>query len=374
MFNAQACSSCHVLDGRGVPPTPTGDTVPIGLLLRLSVPGETPTGAPADHPVYGGQLQDRSVLGVPAEGTLDVSFTTVEGTYADGTPYTLVAPTFAIGDPQFGELGDDTMFSPRLAPQVIGMGLLEEIPADDILAAADPDDTDGDGISGRPNRVWDEGAEALVLGRFGWKANVATVEQQIAGAFHGDLGITSSLHPEQDCTDVQEACAAAIGGGDPELIDEQLANVTFYGRTLSVPAMRDVDSPEVIDGAALFDSFGCASCHTPTHHTGDSDVATLANQEIHPYTDLLLHDMGPGLADGRPDFEATGEEWRTPPLWGIGLVDDLAGARYLLHDGRAATIEEAILWHGGEGEDAATAFREAAVEDRRRLLAFVEAL
>ena len=374
MFNAQACSSCHVLDGRGVPPTPTGDTVPIGLLLRLSVPGETPTGAPADHPVYGDQLQDRSVLGVPAEGTLDVSFTTVEGTYADGTPYTLVAPTFAIGDPQFGELGDDTMFSPRLAPQVIGMGLLEEIPADDILAAADPDDTDGDGISGRPNRVWDEGAEALVLGRFGWKANVATVEQQIAGAFHGDLGITSSLHPEQDCTDVQEACAAAIGGGDPELIDEQLANVTFYGRTLSVPAMRDVDSPEVIDGAALFDSFGCASCHTPTHHTGDSDVATLANQEIHPYTDLLLHDMGPGLADGRPDFEATGEEWRTPPLWGIGLVDDLAGARYLLHDGRAATIEEAILWHGGEGEDAATAFREAAVEDRRRLLAFVEAL
>ncbi len=173
---------------------------------------------------------------------------------------------------------------------------------------------------------------------------------------------------------MQHDCAAAIDGGEPELTDDQLANITFYGRTLSVPAMRDAESMEVREGAALFESFGCASCHTPTHTTGDSDVAPLSNQVIHPYTDLLLHDMGPGLADGRPDFQATGEEWRTPPLWGIGLVDDLAGARFLLHDGRAATIEEAILWHGGEGEAAATAFREAAVEDRRRLVAFLEAL
>ena len=154
---------------------------------------------------------------------------------------------------------------------------------------------------------------------------MATVEQQAASAFHGDLGITSSRHPEQDCTAPQEDCAAAIDGGDPEVTDEQLANVSFYGRTLSVPAMRDAESTDVREGAALFESFGCASCHTPTHTTGDSDVEALANQQIHPYTDLLLHDMGPGLADGRPDFAATGEEWRTPPLWGIGLVDDIAG-------------------------------------------------
>jgi CxxC motif-containing protein (DUF1111 family) len=374
VFNAQACSSCHVLDGRGVPPTPEGGTVPIGLLLRLSVPGETPTGAPAEHPVYGGQLQDRSILGVQAEGTVEVTFERVDGTYADGTPYTLVAPTFGVGVPQFGPLGADTMISPRLAPQVIGMGLLEAIPEGDLIGAADPDDADRDGISGRPNFVWDEDAGGPVLGRFGWKANVATVEQQVAGAFHGDLGITSSAHPEQDCAVQQDDCAAAISGGDPELTDDQLANVTFYGRTLSVPAMRDVESMEVREGAALFESFGCASCHAPTHVTGDSDVEALADQEIHPYTDLLLHDMGPGLADGRPDFEATGQEWRTPPLWGIGLVDDIAGSRFLLHDGRAASIEEAILWHGGEGADAATAFREAAIEDRRRLVAFVEAL
>ena len=374
MFNAQACSSCHVLDGRGVPPTPDGEHVPIGLLLRLSVPGETPTGAPAEHPVYGGQLQDRSIPGVAAEGTVEVTFSTIEGTYGDGTPYTLVQPTFSVGDPQFGPLGDDTMISPRLAPQVIGMGLLEAIPEEDLVAAADPEDADGDGISGRPNLVWDERAGEVVVGRFGWKANVATVEQQVASVFHGDLGITSSLHPEQECSDVQDDCAAAIDGGEPELADEQLANVTFYGRTLSVPAMRDSESVDVREGAALFESFGCASCHTPTHTTGESDIEALSNQEIHPYTDLLLHDMGPGLADGRPDFVATGQEWRTPPLWGIGLVDDLSGARFLLHDGRAGTLEEAILWHGGEGAEAAAAFREAAVEDRRRLLSFLEAL
>jgi CxxC motif-containing protein (DUF1111 family) len=374
VFNAQACSSCHVLDGRGVPPAPNGDTVPIGLLLRLSVIGETATGAPAPDPVYGGQLQDRAILSVPAEGTVDVTFTTIDGTYGDGTPYVLVQPSYGVGDPQFGPRGEDLMISPRLAPQVIGMGLLEAISEDDILGAADPDDDDGDDISGRPNFVWDDAAGELVLGRFGWKANVATVEQQVAAAFHGDLGITSSRHPDQECSADQVDCAAAIGGGERELTDEQLANVTFYGRTLSVPAMRDPESAGVREGAALFDSFGCAACHTPTQRTGTTDVAVLSEQVFHPYTDLLLHDMGPGLADGRPDFEATGQEWRTPPLWGLGLVDDLAGERFLLHDGRAATLEEAILWHGGEGADAAAAFREAAVDDRRRLISFLEAL
>ena len=247
--------------------------------------------------------------------------------YADGTPYTLVQPTFSVADPQFGPLGDETMISPRLAPQVIGMGLLEAIPEDDLVAAADPDDADGDGISGRPNLVWDEDAGELVLGRFGWKANVATVEQQIAGAFHGDLGITSSLHPEQDCTRQPDDCAAAIERRRPGA-----------RRTTSWPTSRSTaarcpcrrcatPSPtDVREGAALFESFGCASCHTPTQTTGDSPTSRRwpIRRSI-PYTDLLLHDMGPGLADGRPDFAATGQEWRTPPLWGIGLVDDLAG-------------------------------------------------
>lgn len=374
MFNAQACSSCHVLDGRGAPPTQDDAIVPIGLLLRISVPGESETGSPVPHPVYGNQLQDRSILGVPVEGTVAVTFETIDGEYADGMPYMLVRPTYRVADPQFGPLGEDTMLSPRLAPQVIGMGLLEAIPAPAIIDAADPDDENDDGISGRPNMVWDHVSRSAMLGRFGWKANVATVEQQSATAFIGDIGITSSLHPDQDCGPTQDECHDAIDGGGPELTDERLADVTFYGRTLSVPAMRQTEDLDVREGAEEFESFGCASCHTPSHTTGSTDVAVLSDQVIFPYSDLLLHDMGPGLADDRPDFEASGLEWRTPPLWGLGLVDEVNGARFLLHDGRASTFAEAILWHGGEGAAAAEAFRTAAVEDRRRLLAFLEAL
>jgi CxxC motif-containing protein (DUF1111 family) len=212
------------------------------------------------------------------------------------------------------------------------------------------------------------------VGRFGWKANVATVEQQVVGAFHGDIGITSALHPDENCPAGQAACAASPSGGSPELTDDRLAAVTFYGRTLAVPAMRDVDDDAVEAGSEVFEDLGCTACHTPALTTGDADISALSDQAIHPYTDLLLHDMGSGLADGRPDFEATGSEWRTPPLWGLGVVDDVNGQRFLLHDGRATTFEEAILWHGGEGSAAAEAFRTAALEDRRRLLAFLEAL
>ena len=254
--------------------------------------------------------------------------------------------------------------SPRLAPQVIGMGLLESVPESSIVDLADPDDADGDGISGRVNRVWNPRTQQTELGRFGWKANVPSVEAQVAGAFHGDIGITSALHPDQDCTATQTDCAAAINGGEPELTDERLAAVTFYSRTLAVPSMRDTDSDDVEDGAAAFSDLGCASCHTPTLTTGDAasvDVATLADQTIHPYTDLLLHDMGEPLGDGRPDFEASGTEWRTPPLWGLGLIEEINGRRFLLHDGRARTLEEAILWHGGRGRAGARG-----VPNRRR--------
>ncbi len=374
-MNAQACSSCHVLDGRGAPPDPTGTEARLGLLLRLSIPGADPvTGAPLPDPVYGGQLQDASILGVPTEGRLDVTYETVAGQYADGTGYELLEPTYRIAEPAYGPLDPEVLISPRLAPQVIGMGLLAAIPESTIVAAADPEDADGDGISGRPNQVWDGRAETMAIGRFGWKANVATVEQQVAGAFHGDIGITSTLHQDQNCPPAQAECAAAANGGNPELTDERLATVTFYNRTLSVPAMRGAEDDDVIAGSDLFEELGCSSCHTPTLQTGEADITTLADQTIHPYTDLLLHDMGPGLADGRPDFGASGSEWRTPPLWGLGLIDDVNGRRFLLHDGRARTIEEAILWHGGEGEASSEAFRSLDEEGRRRLLAFLEGL
>lgn len=375
LFNAQACASCHVLDGRGAPPDPLGEEARLGLLFRLSIPGaDATTGAPLPDPTYGGQLQDVAILGVAPEGEMAVGYDTIIGEYVDGTEFELRAPTYSIDDLAYGPLHPDVMIGPRLAPQVMGMGLLEAVPTATLLAAADPDDGDGDGISGRPNMIWDPATETMTVGRFGWKANVGTVEQQVAGAFHGDIGITSALHPNQDCTDVQSECAAAIDGGQPELTDERLATVTLYNRTLSVPAMRDFDTDEVRAGSEVFDEIGCASCHTPTLQTGDSDIATLADQTIHPYTDLLLHDMGAGLADGRPDFDASGSEWRTPPLWGLGLIDDVNGHRFLLHDGRARTIEEAILWHGGEGEAAQEEFRNLDLERRVELLAFLEAL
>lgn len=371
-FNAQACSSCHLRDGRGTPAS-TGDGE-LGLLLRISVPGASAASAPVPHPVYGDQLQDRANVGVPAEGELVVSYSEVAGEYGDGTPYSLRAPTYTVESPAFGPLGDDVMFSPRLAPQVIGMGLLEAIPETEIVGASDPDDDDGDGISGRPNRVTNPRSGTIELGRFGWKANAATVEAQSAGAFNGDVGITSTLLPDTTCTKAQLVCAAEPNGGEPEVTDDRLGSVVFYSRTLAVPAMREADDETVLAGAEAFDEFGCASCHTPTFTTGDADIAALRNQVIHPYTDLLLHDMGDGLADGRPDFDASGTEWRTPPLWGLGLIEDVGGVRFMLHDGRARTIEEAILWHGGEAERAREAFRTAEAELRSAVVAFLDSL
>ena len=242
-----------------------------------------------------------------------------------------------------------------------------------MLALADPDDADDDGISGRVNHVLDPSG-TLVIGRFGWKANVATVEQQTAGAFHGDIGITSRLHSEQDCTASEPECRAAIDGGQPELDDAKLQRVTFYTRTLAVPARRDVGDPETEAGARLFDDLGCSSCHRPELQTGDAEIAATSNQTIRPYTDLLLHDMGEGLADGRPDGEATSSEWRTAPLWGIGLIDDVNGHTRLLHDGRARDVEEAILWHGGEAAAAQARFVQLDASARAQLLAFLDSL
>lgn len=373
IFNAQSCSSCHTLDGRAKPPEDADDPER-GLLFRLSVPGTDNRGAPLGEPVYGGQLQDRAILSVPAEGRFVIDYQEIEGSYADGTAYTLVKPRYSFADLAFGQMHPDVMVSPRIAPVVFGMGLLEAIPDAHILALADPDDDDGDGISGRPNMVWDARQGIVALGRFGWKANVPTVEQQIAGAFHGDIGITSWLFPDENCPAEQTACQSAPNGGSPEIPEERLGKVVFYNRTLAVPAMRDVDDPQVRQGAELFLKAGCAACHTPSHTTGEHPIPALSGQTIFPYTDLLLHDMGEGLADGRPDFLANGQEWRTPPLWGIGLVEAVNKHTRFLHDGRARSMAEAILWHGGEGLAAREAFRSMSQEEREALLRFLEAL
>jgi CxxC motif-containing protein (DUF1111 family) len=371
IFNAQSCSSCHLKDGRGQPPSSEDDPVR-GLLLRLSVAG--PDEGTVPHPVYGDQLQDRATRGLQPEGRIVISTVERTGHYGDGTTYTLAAPTYEIIGSDGRPFADDVLVSPRLAPPVFGVGLLEAVPAKVIVAAADPHDADGDGISGRANMVVDPTSGKEVLGRFGWKAAVPSVEAQNAAAFDGDIGITSSRHRAQPCTDQEPACLAQPDGGDPEVGDRKLGQVTFYTRTLAVPARRDVGRTETGRGQATFSSLGCADCHSPELRTGSSRITQLAHQTIRPYTDLLVHDMGPALADDRPDGQATGREWRTPPLWGIGLVETVNGHTRFLHDGRARNLTEAILWHGGEATQARDAFRDLPAADRADLLAFLESL
>lgn len=370
-FNAQSCSSCHFKDGRAQPPS--GSSVPeLGLLLRLSVADDD--GPQRFVARYGGQLQDRAVNGVPAEGRIRITHTPRRGHYADGTRYTLRAPHYEIVDRALGALPKGVRIGPRIAPAIFGVGLLEAVPEKTITEHADPRDADGDGISGRPNRVIDARTGALVLGRFGWKANVPTVEQQNAGAFNGDIGITTPIFPKENCPDGQRACEAAPRGGQPEVDAKKLGRVTFYARTLAVPARRGVGAQHTSAGERTFADLGCSACHRLELKTGDSDVAALSKQAIRPYTDMLLHDMGPGLADGRPDSLASGSEWRTAPLWGIGLVKAVNRHSRFLHDGRARSIEEAILWHGGEGAAAMQRFRKLSRREREELLAFLRSL
>jgi CxxC motif-containing protein (DUF1111 family) len=373
LFNAQSCSSCHFKDGRAEPPS-VESPEERGLLLRLSVVGTDEHGGPAPHPAYGGQLQDRAVNGVAPEGTIAISSSEVRGAFDDGTPYTLSAPEYAVADAAYGALSADTMISPRIAPPVFGVGLLEAVPDRTVRELADAQARAGEGISGRPNLVWSPATESMELGRFGWKANQASVEDQTAGAFLGDVGITSRLHPDQDCTFAQLDCRAAPGGGEPEVTDEKLDRVVFYTRTLAVPARRDVGDTATDRGEALFGELGCSACHVAELRTGDSDVEVLSNQTIRPYTDLLLHDMGPALADGRPDGDASGTEWRTAPLWGIGLTDEVNGHTRFLHDGRARNLTEAILWHGGEAQGSVDGFLALPREERDDLIAFLDSL
>ncbi|HUQ07635.1 MAG TPA: di-heme oxidoredictase family protein [Kofleriaceae bacterium] len=375
-FNARSCSSCHSLDGRGRPPEP-GEPM-LSSLVRLSVPGVAADGGPVGEPKYGGQLNPTGILGVPGEGTAELTWTEEPGTYDDGTPYSLRRPTLAFRDLAFGAMAADVMTSVRVAPQVAGLGLLELVPEADVRALADPDDVDGDGISGRANDVWDEAAGMARLGRLGWKANQPSMRQQSAGASLGDLGITSPLFPQQNCPPVQTACASAPDGDDPdgaELDGDKLDDLTYYGLTLAAPGRRHVQEPDVLAGKALFRDAGCASCHTPVMTTGtSSDLPELVGLTIRPYTDLLLHDMGPDLADGRPDFLADGTEWRTPPLWGVGLFQITSGHSLYLHDGRARGLAEAILWHGGEASTSRDAFRALSSSERAQLLTFLDSL
>lgn len=386
-FLARSCGGCHVQDGRAQPPDFHNPLAPqpfAGLLLRLSVPGTDAHGGPKHEPVYGDQFNTMGIHGVQGEGEVHLSYERIEGQYADGTPYTLEKPRYHLRNLAYGPMAPDVMVSPRIAPQVIGLGLLEAIPEAEILANAQAQAASTGPIKGQPNYVWDAYAERMVLGRFGWKANVGSLAHQTAGAFLGDIGITSSRFPQQTCTLAQKDCLAAPNGNAKgrqgvEIEDYALDDVIFYQSTLAPAARRNAQDEGVLRGEALFHAAQCAQCHRPSYRTGAAlfprlSSPALSGQDITPYTDLLLHDMGEALADGRPDFAANGRQWRTPPLWGIGLLPAVNDHQRLLHDGRARGVAEAILWHGGEAEAAREQFRHLPAPDRAALVQFVESL
>ncbi|MCS6857605.1 MAG: thiol oxidoreductase [Deltaproteobacteria bacterium] len=368
-FNARSCSACHDRDGRGRLPEGPGEPF-VSALVRVSL---VEGGKSRPVPAYGFQIQSHGIVGVPEEARPEVvGWEVIEGRFADGSTYELVRPLVALQEPQYGPFPPHTAFSVRVAPQLIGLGLLEAVPEATLEALADPEDRDGDGISGRVHRYEESGR--VHVGRFGWKAASPSVEVQTARAFLEDMGITTRLFPEDNCPEAQEACRRAFRHKGPEASDFVFDAVVFYTRTLAVPAMRNHEDPQVIEGASYFEAIGCAACHTPTLRTGPSDIAAIANQEIHPYTDLLLHEMGPELADGRPEGEAGPAEWRTPPLWGIGLIETVNRHSRFLHDGRARNLEEAILWHGGEAESSRENYLRLPRKGREALLRFLSSL
>ncbi|MFC4168666.1 di-heme oxidoredictase family protein [Teichococcus aestuarii] len=376
LYNARACESCHPRAGRGPSPPGTGEA-PAGLVARLSIPAATPPqralleegrlGLIPD-PRYGAQLQPLSAPGLPGEGRLAPRWQEHRVTMADGLVVALRQPRPRLEEPGHGPPDPGLRLSLRLSPPLLGLGLLEQVPEAEILAAADPQDRDGDGIRGRPNRV--AGGR---LGRFGWKATEPDLPEQAAAAFALDLGLSTPPRPDPwgDCTPAQPACRQAPHGGaaphQPEVAPALFALTVFYARNLAPPPRRAVEAPGVRQGEALFGALGCAACHRPR-------LATAGGAPIAPYTDLLLHDMGEGLADGHAEWQAGGQDWRTAPLWGLGLATARPGGAGLLHDGRARSALEAILWHGGEALQARDRVLGLRAEDRAALLTFLDSL
>lgn len=367
-YSNVSCISCHHNDGKG---NPTAGLVNSSLLIRLSLPGTDAHGGAVAVPGYGTQLQDLAVFGVQPEAKVNISYTETPFYFPDGEAASLRTPTYTLTNSYLG-LPSNLLTSPRMAPPFFGMGLLQNIPESTLLSFADENDANGDGISGKPNYVWDSLLNKVMIGRFGLKANTATIAAQVASAYQQDMGITNSAFRRESVFGQLQFDNRA---DDPELPDSVLNGVIFYIKTLAVPARRNVTDVIALQGEKIFKAINCSGCHIPTIQTGvEVTLKAISNQRIHPYTDLLLHDMGTRLADNRGDFRATGTEWKTPALWGIGLFEKTNGVPFYLHDGRARTIEEAILWHGGEAQGSRDWFAALATADRKALIKFIKSL
>lgn len=369
IYNAVSCVRCHANDGKGKPPLPGGEIE--SLLMRISLQGEDAYGNPTPVPNFGNQIQNFSTFNSMAEASVKVNYSEKSGQMADGTPYSLRVPNYIISN-HYTTWTGDILTSPRIAQSLHGLGLLEAVSEQTILEKEDLLDADQDGISGKANYVWDFKSNMKKIGRFGWKANQPTLKQQTAAAFNGDMGITTSYFSKENSFGQSQYDKLV---DDPEITDSILNLVTFYVGSLAVPARRSTTDIDVIEGKKIFQNLKCNSCHRDAMRTKtDMAFKEVSNQLIRPYTDLLLHDMGEDLADHRPDGKADGKEWRTAPLWGLGLQQKVNGHTFLLHDGRARSIVEAILWHGGEAEKSNLSFQKLSKIERSKLLKFLESL
>ncbi|MCP5142991.1 MAG: c-type cytochrome [Chromatiales bacterium] len=380
LYNARACNQCHPRNGRGHAPSDPSEN-PVSLVAHLSIPGGDRSPRPIPEPVYGAQLQTFAVPGLAAEGRLAVRYEPIE-LALNGETVELRRPDYRIVDTAYGAPHADLRLSPRVSPPLIGLGLLELIPEAALRAQADPDDTDADGISGRPNEVWSTSLGRIAPGRFGWKAGHATIDDQNQAAFRNDIGLSTPQHPagSGDCTASQTACLELPDGNSPQYESLEVHTVITnlvrdYVHNLAPPAGQTHDPEAIGHGKTLFHDAGCAACHTPHWRTAPSaDRPHLGGQDIWPYTDMLLHDMGEGLADHRPEALADGREWRTAPLWGIGRSATVSGHSGFLHDGRARSLLEAVLWHGGEAGTARDRVIAMPPQQRQRLIGFLESL
>jgi CxxC motif-containing protein (DUF1111 family) len=392
LFNAKSCQRCHLKDGRGHPPKANWpEDNAVSMLLKLSIPAQSQQEQALldslvklviPEPTYGTQLQDLSIKGHKSEGNIQIKYEEVDVLLSDNELATLRKPNYNIVNLSYGPMHPETQISARVAPPMIGLGLLEMITEVDILAQADPDDLNNDGISGRPAWSRNMSTQNLQLGRFGWKAGQSTLDQQNQVAFNGDIGLSTPQQsaPSGDCTINQNFCLLAPSGDSVQYEDREVGQimtdlVLFYTQNLAVPARRNVGDETVLAGKKLFYETGCVTCHKASYTTGaDDNKKALSNQKIWPYTDLLLHDMGEGLADNRSEGVASGREWRTPPLWGIGLTQIVNGHSQFLHDGRARGFLEAILWHGGEAQLTKQKVIEMTSVQRKSLITFLESL
>lgn len=363
-YNARSCAACHSATRRPVADA-SGRAVPSAIIVKFA-------GAAAPDPTYGAQLQTATVHGLPAEGRVQISYQEIPVALADGRVIRLQKPSYRVVDLGYGPLVPATVLSPRVPPSLAGIGLLERIDADTILATADAEKAAG--VSGQPSRPAECAGQADCIGRFGWKASTATIDDQNVLAFSLDIGMSTLRRPAPwgDCTPRESACIKAPHGANPaagetEIAPQLLALIDDFVRAEPAPTRHQVDAAATAAGAALFADIGCAACHRPSYKIAAADGGS---QTIAPYSDLLLHDLGDGLRDAEGDAG----EWRTAPLWGLGAAERADGPKVYLHDGRARSLEEAILWHGGEATHAAAAAKELTNAEWDALLAFLRSL